>query len=149
MPGIEADADVNTIKCIKDPEDIAGLTEEEVRQFIFQHAADTEETATFRDAVEDGDRVFHALEAFVVGRNEGAFGPGMNDEVMNLKNGGGVHGMKYGLSRALPRVWIGRGNIEASSEGSVKGICLHTEFVDPFIGPVDRGKIAIVEMSGG
>jgi hypothetical protein len=57
--------------------------------------------------------------------------------------------MKYGLDGAFPLVWIGGGNIELGGERGVEGIGLHAEGIDALIGPMDRGKIVIVEVRGG
>ena len=66
MAGIETDTHLHGIHCSKNPEEIARVRKQQMREFIFQDASDPELTATLSDLIQRVCGPSQSLEPFVV-----------------------------------------------------------------------------------
>ena len=108
VAGIEAGADLIRLESSENPYDVARVAEEEVGEFVFEHAAYADLATAHGDAVQDGDDIFDSHEAFLARGDVGIFGSRVDDKIMHAEDGCGFDGFENLIQREFPAPGIGR-----------------------------------------
>ena len=149
VAGVEAGADAVAFERGQDPEQVGGLSKEQVRQLVFQHALDPEFAATQGHAVEHGADIFDTQQALVAGGNVGVLGSGVDDKILHADERGCLDRAEDLGQRVFPLRKVEGGNIDVRPEGGVEGIRFHAEVVDEQGRLLHGLTVAVVEVCGG
>ena len=102
VAGVKAGPDAVALERGEDPEQIGRLSEQKMRQFVFQHALDAEFTTTGSHAVEHRADIFDPQYTLLAQRYLGILRSGVDDEIVHAEEGSRLDRAKDFVQGAFP-----------------------------------------------
>jgi hypothetical protein len=149
MARVETNAGLNGIKGFEYLQDVARVSKQQMRQFVFEHTGQPEGPATVGHTIQGLDDIFHALLPLVRKRRRGVFRSRMNHEIRNPQDRRRLDSLEDFPEGFLPPLFFQGGDVDVIRKGGVKGMGGHAKFRDPSRSPMDRCEIVVIQMTRG